>query len=71
MELNELAPEFIAAVPLNPFDGKPMTLRRTNGGVTVDSSAPELPDQGQKNLPLDSKNREVSFTVPDAAPAKK
>jgi hypothetical protein len=70
-ELNELAPEFIAAVPLNPFDGKPMTLRRTNGGVTVDSSAPELPEQGKKALPLDSKNREVMFTVPDVGAAKK
>lgn len=70
-ELNELAPEFIAAVPLNPFDGKPMALRRTDRGVTVDSSAPELPQQAEKPYPLESTNREVTFTVPDGAAGKK
>jgi hypothetical protein len=68
-KLEDLAPEFIAMVPLNPFDGKPMKLMPTEGGVTVDSSAPAMPEQAGQTLPLDSKNREVMFTVPDSGNA--
>jgi hypothetical protein len=63
--LDDLAPEFIAAAPPNPFDGKPTKLRRTGGGVTVDSSNPEVAGAGGKPFPLDSKNREITFTVRD------
>ena len=73
--LDDLVPEFITAVPPNPFDGKPMILRRTGGGVTVDSSDPEVAGTEKQPFPpfpLDSKNREITFTVPDAdaAPSK-
>jgi hypothetical protein len=65
-KLDDLAPEYISAVPPNPLDGKPMKLLLTEHGVTVDSSAPELPQETEKPFPFDSKNREVSFTVPDS-----
>ena len=70
-KLDDLAPEFIAAVPSNPFDGKPMKLTLTEGGVTVDSSAPALPEQEKKSFQINPKNSEVTFTVPDVSPAKK
>jgi hypothetical protein len=70
--LDDLAPEFIAAVPLNPFDGKPIKLRRTDNGVTIDSNDPEVAGAGEQPFPFDSKNREITFTVPDvdAVPSK-
>ena len=64
-KLDGLAPEYIVAVPPNPFDGKPMKLTLTEGGMTVDSSAPEFPEQADKSFPINPKNSEVKFTVPD------
>jgi hypothetical protein len=70
--LDDLAPEFIAAVPPNPFDGKPIKLRRTGGGVTVDSSDPAMAGAREQPFPFDSENHEVIFNVPDvdAVPGK-
>lgn len=65
-KLDDLAPDFIAAVPPNPLDGKPMKLMLAEGGVTVDSSTPEPPKQEEKPFPFDTKSREVTFTVPDS-----
>ena len=70
-KLDDLAPDYIAALPPNPFDGKPMKLTLTEGGVTVDSSPSALPEQAEKSNSINSRNREVKFTVPDLSPAKK
>ena len=45
-KLDELAPEFIPAVPLDPFDGKPMKMKRTEHGLIVYSIGPDMVDNG-------------------------
>jgi hypothetical protein len=65
-KLDDLAPEFIAAVPANPFDGKPMKLMMTEGGVTVDSSAPEPAEPAEKPFAFNSTYQDVKFMVPDS-----
>jgi len=46
-QLDLLAPEFIPAVPIDPFTGKSMTLHRTAGGkVVIYSLGPDLKDDG-------------------------
>jgi hypothetical protein len=46
--LEELKPDFLAAVPLGPFDGKPLRYSRRPEGVTVYSVGPNGVDDGGK-----------------------
>ena len=62
--LDELTPEFIAAAPPDPFDGKPMRMKKTDRGMTVYSVGPDMIDDGGK--PLDEEKKgDIPFTVPD------
>ena len=69
-KLDDLAPEFIAATPPDPFGGKPMRLRRSDRDLTVYSIGPDLVDNGGTPLGKDNKG-DIPFIVPDAAAAKK
>jgi len=42
--IEDLVPEFLASVPLDPFTGRPILLRTTNEGVTVWSVGPDRQD---------------------------
>jgi hypothetical protein len=42
----QLAPQWIAAVPLDPFDGQPLRYRRLPDGVVVYSVGPDRQDNG-------------------------
>jgi hypothetical protein len=44
--LGELAPEFVGAVPLDPYDGEPLRYRRLPDGVVVYSVGPDGSDDG-------------------------
>jgi len=44
--LEDLTPEFIPVVPLDPFDGKPMRMKRTEHGLIVYSIGPDEIDNG-------------------------
>jgi hypothetical protein len=44
--LDELTPRFLAAVPLDPYDGKPLRYRRLGDGVVVYSVGPDETDNG-------------------------
>jgi hypothetical protein len=44
--LDELAPRFLAAVPLDPYDGKPLRYRRLGDGVVVYSVGEDRADDG-------------------------
>jgi len=70
--LDELAPEFIESVPLNPFDGEPMKMQRTERGMTVYSVGPLKPNPAG-GFPLDGDIGDITFTVPDtdSGPGKK
>jgi hypothetical protein len=41
-----LAPEFVAEVPLDPYDGRPLRLRRVKGGVVLYSIGRDRKDDG-------------------------
>lgn len=44
--LEELRPAYLPSVPLDPYDGKPLRYRRTEGGVIVYSLGPDGKDDG-------------------------
>lgn len=71
-KLGDMVPEFIAAVPPDPFDGKPLKLRQTDHGATVYSIGPETTDKREAPwFDIDKKQGEIAFTVPAQGPAKK
>lgn len=49
--LAELVPGFLAAVPLDPFDGQPMRYEKSDAGAVVYSVGKRLPSQFQTNTP--------------------
>jgi hypothetical protein len=44
--LGELSPAFLAAVPLDPYDGAPLRYKRLAGGIVVYSLGPDGADNG-------------------------
>jgi type II secretory pathway pseudopilin PulG len=71
-KLDDVVPEFIAAVPPDPFDGKPLRLRQTDRGATVYSIGPETTDKREALwFDIDKSQGEIAFTVPAQGPAKK
>ena len=59
--LEELTPKFIGGVPRDPFDGKPMRLKRTKRGLVVYSVGPDLADDGGKPFDKDEKTGDLTF----------
>lgn len=53
MSLDKLVPEFLPAVPVDPFDGKPMRYRITDSSVVVYSIADNKVDDNGARWPLD------------------
>jgi hypothetical protein len=49
--LDELVPEHLARVPIDPFDGKPLKYARKDGEVVVYSIGPDLADDGGVPIP--------------------
>ena len=45
-KLDDLVPDYISAVPVDPFDGKPMRMKRTDHGLIVYSIGPDMVDNG-------------------------
>ncbi len=58
-DLNALVPRYLAAVPSDPFDGRPLRLRRLADGIVVYSVGPDRADDGGK---LDRQNPETANT---------
>jgi hypothetical protein len=48
--LEELVPAYLRAVPLDPFDGRPLRFRRLADGVVVYSVGPDGTDDGGEVL---------------------
>jgi hypothetical protein len=68
---DDLVPEFIAAVPSDPFDGKPLRVKQSVHGATVYSIGPEITDKKGPLYDIDKKHRDIAFTVPAAESGKK
>jgi len=63
----ELAPEFILAIPRDPYDGKVMRLKRTDSGIVFYSIGPDTVDDGASPFNDKEKTGDVTFTVPEGA----
>jgi hypothetical protein len=58
-DLYALMPRYLAAVPADPFDGRPLRLRPLPDGIVIYSVGPDRRDDGGK---LDRKNAEAANT---------
>ncbi len=67
-KLDDLAPEFIESVPLNPYDGEPMKVQRTERGMTIYSVGPL--QAGPHGGFSDGDKGDITFTVPDVGGGK-
>jgi hypothetical protein len=63
--LDELVPDYLLAVPFDPFDGKPLRMKRTARGIVVYSIGPDGIDDGGKPLDEAEKTGDITFELPD------
>ena len=68
--LDELVPAFLDAVPLDPFDGKPLRYRATNDTYVVYSIGPDRVDDGGETQRNSGGNKprstyDIGFRVKD------
>jgi hypothetical protein len=63
-KLDDLAPDFIPAVPRDPFDGKAMKFKRTEQGAVVYSVGPDMTDNSGAPFDREKKTGDITFTVP-------
>ncbi|HTY87567.1 MAG TPA: hypothetical protein VMB80_08895 [Candidatus Acidoferrum sp.] len=66
--LNELVPQFLSAVPSDPFDGQPLRYHCLAGGYVVYSIGQDGHDDGGRKKPVDRKlgdttTYDITFTV--------
>ena len=62
-KVDELAPECIPAVPLDPFDGKPLRMKKTDHGLVLYSIGPDMTDNGGAMLDPTTKAGDITFMV--------
>lgn len=63
--LADLVPEFILSVPTDPFDDKPMKLRRTPHGMVIYSVGPDLVDDGGTPIDWKTQKGDIAFELAD------
>jgi hypothetical protein len=54
-EVAELVPKFLPKTPIDPYDGKPLRLRRDQVGIVIYSIGPDLQDDGglvNRDMPM-------------------
>jgi Tfp pilus assembly protein PilE len=59
--LSELTPNYLNAVPSDPFDGRPLRYRKQNAGYLLYSIGPDLKDDGGKRMT--ARGGDMVFTV--------
>jgi len=59
----ELVPEFIPTVPQDPFDGKPLRMKKTDEGVVLYSIGPDMADNGGAAYDPKTKKGDIMFTI--------
>ena len=60
---DELVPEFIPAVPQDPFDGKPLRMKKTARGLVLYSIGPDMTDNGGAPFDPATRTGDITFTV--------
>jgi hypothetical protein len=68
-DLKGLVPGYLGAVPLDPFDGRPLRYKRLPDGVLVYSIGPDGPDHGGSlnRKDIGAKGSDVGFRLWDVA----
>ena len=66
--LEELTPKFIAAVPPDPFDGKPLRMVTRDGAVIFYSIGSDMKDDGGAPRDDQEKSGDITFRLGPAAP---
>ena len=61
--LDELVPDWIPALPVDPFDGKPLRTKRTDSGLVLDSVGPDGIDDGGAPMDWVKKTGDIVFHV--------
>jgi hypothetical protein len=64
-KLEDLIPDFIASVPLDPIDGKQIRLKRTDGKIVIYSIGPDEIDDGGVPYDLQSRKGDITFELPN------
>ena len=63
--LEDLTPEYLDAVPLDPFDGKPLRYKKLEKGYVVYSIGEDETDDGAPPPPEDSEGRTIRYREKD------
>lgn len=73
-KLDELVPDYVSAIPVDPFDGRPVKMKPVDGGVDIYSAGPENPHDREDLKPVHFYVGEKAydeFTVKPAAEKRK
>jgi hypothetical protein len=62
-KLAELVPEFIAEVPPDPYDGRPLRLRRADGGLVLYSVGRDRKDDGGRVMDEETWEGDLTFRL--------
>ncbi len=68
---DDLVPEFISFVPIDPFEGKPLQMKRTEHGLTIWSVGPDRADDRGMLMNWHKRTGNLTFEVTDKQPPAK
>jgi|GEM_PF-2458317 len=69
--IDELTAEFLPIVPYDPFDGKPLKMVKTDGGLVLYSVGPDAVDQKGQELNKKGDQGDITFCLGDAYAARR
>ena len=62
-KLSELVPEFLPAVPPDPYDGRPLRPRRGEGGLVLYSVGRDRKDDGGRPMDEEKHEGDLAFRL--------
>ncbi|HMC09692.1 MAG TPA: hypothetical protein VKH44_00320, partial [Pirellulaceae bacterium] len=62
-EIADLTPDFLPAVPLDPFDGQPLRLRLADNEILIYSVGLDGKDDGASNPPGNSREPDIVVRI--------
>ena len=68
-KLDDLVPEFFPSVPVDPYDGQPMRMKRTRHGLVIYSIGPDFYDGDGTPFDWQKKTGDITFEVTDKMPS--
>ena len=67
-KLDELVPAYLAALPLDPCNGKPLRMKQVDGGLIIYSvGTDQVDNDGQIDGPVSSRTADIGFRLFDPA----